>query len=70
MTYPTTTHDRAAERAKIRANQQEIAERNSRRLGRSLKCGEDGRHAGEEYGCLNDGTGCLCECHDPQEDRA
>lgn len=63
--YPTTTHERARERNKIRAQQKEIATRNSRRLGRSIKCGEYELHADQDGGCTNDGTGCLCVCHDP-----
>jgi hypothetical protein len=30
----------------------------------SIKCSR-GQHAVEPYGCANDGTTCLCECHDP-----
>lgn len=67
--YPTTTHERARERNRIRANQREIAERNSRCLGRSLKCGEE-QHADQDGGCANDGTGCLCVCHDSEFVRA
>jgi hypothetical protein len=31
-------------------------------------CGERGHHADLPGGCANDGTGCLCECHDPREE--
>lgn len=67
MSYPTTARERAAARNRIRAVQREIFEQNARRLGRSLKCGEHGQHANQDGGCANDGTGCLCECHDSRE---
>lgn len=25
------------------------------------------RHAGQPDGCTDDGSGCLCPCHDPEE---
>jgi hypothetical protein len=28
--------------------------------GRSMRC------AVEDHGCLNDGSTCICECHDPE----
>lgn len=39
----------------------------------SLRCGAD-VHADMADGCANDGTGCLCDCHDgatprPEEQR-
>jgi hypothetical protein len=42
--------------------------------GRSLKCsGWEGtapaKHAyARPDGCANDGSGCLCECHDPKDE--
>lgn len=42
----------------------------ARRIHRSMKCngmtspGTGALHADMENGCSNDGTGCLCECHD------
>lgn len=30
----------------------------------SIKCASDAAHAGMPDGCSNDGTGCLCACHD------
>lgn len=38
--------------------------------GRSMKCAGYGgiaspRHAGTEGGCANDGSTCICRCHDP-----
>jgi hypothetical protein len=40
------------------------AVRTTRKLGRSIKCGELYRHTGSPDGCANDGSSCLCECHD------
>lgn len=39
--------------------------------GRSMKCNGYGgfvqpRHAGDVDGCFNDGTSCVCKCHDPR----
>jgi hypothetical protein len=38
--------------------------------GKSMKCHGYGgsvqpRHVGDVDGCLNDGTSCICRCHDP-----
>lgn len=34
----------------------------------SSKCSTPpGHHADEPYGCANDGSTCLCECHDPHQ---
>lgn len=30
----------------------------------SVHCGEDGMHTGRPNGCPDDGSECLCECHD------
>ena len=32
----------------------------------SHKCRWD-QHSSEPYGCANNGTTCLCECHDRQD---
>ena len=66
MSYPAIARERAAERNKIRAIQREIYEKKARRLGRSIKCGEYGQHADQDGGCANDGSNCICECHDPR----
>jgi len=39
------------------------AERQAAIAGRSMKC-ESGMHADQLYGCANDGTTCICPCHD------
>lgn len=41
----------------------------ARRVQRSMKCAHHNTvgailHSYMEDGCINDGTGCLCECHD------
>lgn len=69
MSEPT----RAARRAQIAKNAQDRADRTAKHeaatFGRSMKChGWDlsapPRHAGTPDGCKNDGTSCICECHD------
>jgi hypothetical protein len=38
---------------------------------RSIKCSPRfGRHATDPDGCRNNGSTCLCECHDPEEGRS
>lgn len=58
-----------AERAERRERYRVEALQRAARVGRSIKCGGwDGiaipRHADMPDGCRNDGTNCLCECHD------
>lgn len=45
-----------------------IAWRANEFAARSDACAS-GRHRGptSNWGCSNDGTNCLCECHDPEE---
>jgi hypothetical protein len=68
-----TTSQRAARRAQIRRECLAEAEVNAARRGRSMKCAGwaavygPPRHAGELGGCANDGTSCICECHDAPE---
>lgn len=41
--------------------------------GRQLECWPDtnqwgvDRHSGRPNGCPDDGSGCICPCHDPKE---
>ena len=58
-----TRGDRAAARHLIRAHIMAEAERQAAIAGRSMKC-ESGMHADQLYGCANDGTTCICQCHD------
>jgi hypothetical protein len=58
--------------ARQRIRDRKISERTARArtealaLVTSIKCGIDlwPRHAGTPEGCANDGSTCLCECHD------
>lgn len=61
--YPAGITARVAQRQEILRREVQTA----LRIGRSLKCsGYHYRavHAGMEDGCANDGTTCLCACHD------
>jgi hypothetical protein len=67
---PMTVVERQAKRDAIFASAIRGAIQLAERSGCSLKCsgfapyGEPPAHAGEPGGCKNDGSGCLCECHD------
>jgi hypothetical protein len=37
-------------------------------MGVSLKCEEDIRARARHHRCSNDGSTCLCACHDPTEE--
>lgn len=66
--YPLHTGERKALRVEFRSAAMARAELQARTMGRSLKCAADNdwNHAGTPGGCTNDGTGCICECHDPE----
>lgn len=54
----------------IRVEGKRLIEDALRISGRSMKCGAWGgyrepHHAGDLDGCANDGTTCICDCHDP-----
>jgi hypothetical protein len=68
VNWPLTRAERAAERERIREAALAAARRDALRFARSIRCGERGHHADLPGGCANDGTGCLCECHDPREE--
>lgn len=55
--------DRAAARQLMREAILAGAEQEVSVAGRSMKCGW-GKHAPDRHGCENDGSGCICECHD------
>lgn len=59
-----TGGDRPAARALIREGMMQQAELEAGLAGLSLKCRID-MHANAGNGCANDGSACLCECHDP-----
>lgn len=64
--YPTDLAGRAALRTEIRDCMVAAAEAKAREVGRSLVCAfGSGKHPSSCVGA----TGCLCECHDPQEAR-
>lgn len=64
--------ERAYARDRIRRGILANAEREALRVGRSIKCGEWLHHAGDQRydGCQNDGSTCICECHDPTDTQA
>lgn len=73
MTVPThrlgsyaglTAEERATKRREQRDFILARAEEDIARARRSIKCGRDGAHAGRPGGCSNDGSDCLCACHD------
>lgn len=51
----------------IRAGIVAEAEKEARLAGRSLKCKRQ-EHATGRYGCANDGSTCICACHDLPEE--
>lgn len=55
--------ERPLARDLIRADIITQAERLAKIAGCSLKCQAD-NHADEPYGCANDGSTCICACHD------
>lgn len=61
--YPSDLAAREAFRHRIRTRELAVAESRIRSSCRSLRCG-----AGD-HDCRNDGTTCICECHDPKEPR-
>ena len=78
--YPAKADAREAVRQKRRAELLEDAERRAEMAGRTMKCvgfvnvgnafGTP-RHRDDPDGCRNDGSGCLCPCHDtPKEARS
>ena len=64
MTYPKLAVNRGPIRAERLRVGRERGEWRARELFSSPKCVEQGRHADQLGGCMNDGSSCLCECHD------
>lgn len=60
--------ERGLARDLIRAGIIAGAEAEARLAGRSLKCKRE-HHADQSYGCSNDGSTCICACHDLPEGR-
>lgn len=74
MAERLTNAERAARRQMYLERELERAHADAAIRERSIKCGGGGAwqhwpklHAGTEDGCQNDGTTCLCECHDDPE---
>jgi hypothetical protein len=73
-TYPADKAARQVHRDRLRASALARAEDEIRRLGRSIRCSEGDHRRTTNVngkpmvvGCANDGTTCVCECHDPKE---
>jgi hypothetical protein len=70
--FPDDAAARTKRRKELRAAAIAEAERKAREVSRSIRCGRFGDHRkmmnGEYYGCANDGSNCICECHDGQRD--
>ena len=69
--YSRDAGERQAERDRIRTYMLAAAELQITDAGRAPNCGEYSRpwasgpiHSTEPNGCRNDGSTCLCECHD------
>lgn len=65
--YPLKAADRAAKRVEHRMRLLAEAEERARKVGLSMKCAGEGmavQHRTTVAGCANDGSSCLCECHD------
>lgn len=62
--YPRSRAARSARREAIKAEYIRFGLANVS----SLNCGA-GKHAGQPGGCANDGRGCLCECHDWEDEK-
>lgn len=68
--YPSAPSERAEARQKIIDRVLDKARQEARELHRSLRCraGDHHRlHDGYRVGCANDGTTCICDCHDREE---
>jgi hypothetical protein len=66
---PTRTEAQSARqrrRDSILAEYLDRGRRDGLRAHRSIKCGQYDNHADRDGGCANDGSTCICECHDLQ----
>lgn len=68
--HGNTPDGRREARAELAASIVAEATRRAPNVGLAVSC-RAGRHRtvrfGHPSGCKDDGTGCLCECHDGQE---
>lgn len=60
INYPLDTESRLA----LRGQHIQRAISKSLHIGQSIRCSRNDHHRGDGDGCQNDGTGCLCWCHD------
>lgn len=58
--------NRPRAREVIREAIMSAAQQQAEVAGRSLRC-RQAQHAGDQDGCRNDGTNCICFCHDPKD---
>jgi hypothetical protein len=63
---PATAAERKARRTAIVTNAIAKAAARAADAYHSLKC-QLGNHSSNEGGCANDGSTCLCQCHDPAD---
>lgn len=65
--------ERQARRVSILAAQLQEATNIAHTVQRQSECWPDrnlfgmNRHSGQPDGCPDDGSGCICPCHDPEE---
>lgn len=65
--YPRDAVTRAERREEILGIAIDAARSRAAKVGHSAKCAGEGmavQHASTPGGCANNGTSCLCECHD------
>ena len=66
--YPSDRNERRARRQALVEEAVERARHDARLVGLSINCENDVKWdvALAHHRCRNDGSGCLCECHDPE----
>ncbi len=72
--HGNTAAGRAKARTQVAREIRAAIDREIAEAGRSMRCGGGDHRRNDEgvrgfSGCANDGTTCLCECHDPEEPR-
>jgi hypothetical protein len=71
--HGNTADGRAAARRELETSFLVQVRQLAAEAGRSLRCRAGDHHRRDEehgvVGCGNDGTGCLCDCHDAGTDR-
>lgn len=65
--YPSTVEERRAMRRQIRDRLLQRAEAELVQIHRSSNCAYALVYGGSAvHSCRNDGSTCICECHDPR----